>query len=98
MLTKGDRYIKALQAFIEYKWQEYPHFIELLESMTFDELMAKLIMERDSRLYAQKRFEWISRVVDTIDKVYEAAPDDVKHLVQVKYWSDNKTNWAGVAE
>lgn len=98
MLTNRERYRKALQGFIEYEWQEYPRYIDLMERMTFDELMDKLSQERGNRYYADKRLEWITRVVNAVDKVYAEAPEDVKQLARVKYWSEDKTNWQTIAE
>lgn len=98
MLSKGDQYRKTLQGFLEYEWQQYPGYIELMEKNTFDELMQKLVQERGIRRYASKRLEWITRVVNAVDKVYAEAPEDVKQLARVKYWSEDKTNWQTIAE
>lgn len=51
-----------------------------------------------TRLTTNKQLEYLNTVVDAIDQVYNALPDDYKKLVRYKYWSKNKLlTWDGIA-
>jgi len=50
------------------------------------------------RLTTSKQLSYLTEVVEAIDKVYNALPDEYKQLVRVRYWSkDKELNWDGVA-
>jgi len=50
------------------------------------------------RLTTSKQLSYLTEVVEAIDKVYNALPDEYKQLVRKRYWSKNRElNWDGVA-
>lgn len=51
-----------------------------------------------TRLMTSKQLNYLTEIVEAIEKVYNALPDDYKELVRVKYWNKNKQlNWDGIA-
>ena len=51
-----------------------------------------------TRLYTSKKLSYLTEIVESIEKVYNALPDDYKKLVRVRYWSNKDLNWDGIAE
>ncbi|WP_017797586.1 hypothetical protein [Oceanobacillus kimchii] len=50
------------------------------------------------RLTTNKQLEYLCTVVDAIDQVYNALPDNYKELVRLRYWSKYKQyTWEGIA-
>jgi len=50
------------------------------------------------RLTTSKQLSYLTEVVEAIDKVYNALPDEYKQLVRVRYWNkDKELNWDGIA-
>ena len=51
-----------------------------------------------TRLTRNKQLNHLNDIVDAIDQVYNALPDDYKQLVRLKYWSRNRQlTWDGIA-
>lgn len=51
-----------------------------------------------TRLTTNKQLKYLTEVVEAIEQVYNALPDNYKELARVKYWSkNNKLTWDGVA-
>jgi len=51
-----------------------------------------------TRLTTNKQISYLHAVVDAIDQVYNALPDNYKQLVRLKYWSKNRQlTWDGIA-
>ncbi|GGJ76457.1 transcriptional regulator [Virgibacillus salexigens] len=50
-----------------------------------------------TRLTTNKQLNYLAEIADTIDQVYNALPDDYKNLVKVKYWSNKRLTWEGIA-
>lgn len=52
-----------------------------------------------TRLATNKKLEYLSEIVEAIEQVYNALPDDYKKLVQLKYWNrGHKLTWEGIAK
>lgn len=50
------------------------------------------------RLFANKQLNHLTEIVEAIEKVYNALPNEYKELVRVRYWRhNNKLTWDGVA-
>lgn len=51
-----------------------------------------------TRLTTNKQLNYLTEIIDAIDSVYAALPDNYKRLVRLRYWSKhNKKDWAGIA-
>lgn len=51
-----------------------------------------------TRLTCSKQLSFLNEIVDAIDKVYNALPDNYKKLVRLRYWSKSeKYTWEGIA-
>lgn len=50
-----------------------------------------------TRLTTNKRIKHLEDIVNAIESVYNALPDDYKKLVRIKYWSKQDLNWEGIA-
>lgn len=51
-----------------------------------------------TRLATNKKLEYLTEIVEAIEQVYNALPDDYKKLVRLKYWNRNKRlTWEGIA-
>jgi RinA family phage transcriptional activator len=51
-----------------------------------------------TRLVTHKQLNYLLEITQSIEKVYNAIPDDYKKLVRVKYWSKEKDlTWDGIA-
>jgi len=51
-----------------------------------------------TRLTRNKQLNHLNDIVDAIDQVYNALPDNYKQLVRLKYWSKNRQlTWDGIA-
>lgn len=51
-----------------------------------------------TRLTTHKQLKYLNEVVEAIDRVYEALPDNYKKLVRLRYWNkNNELDWDGVA-
>ena len=50
-----------------------------------------------TRLMTSKQLSYLSDVVDAIEQVYNALPDNYKELARLKYWNKNKVTWDGIA-
>lgn len=50
-----------------------------------------------TRLTTHKQLSHLVEITDAIDQVYNALPDDYKNLVRVKYWSNKRLTWDGIA-
>ncbi|UOQ93402.1 transcriptional regulator [Halobacillus shinanisalinarum] len=52
-----------------------------------------------TRLSTNKQLQYLTEVVDAIDRVYNALPDSHKKLVKLRYWSKGKDlKWDGIAK
>lgn len=49
------------------------------------------------RLTTSKQLNYLTEIVEAIERVYNALPDDYKRLVRVRYWSNRNLNWDGIA-
>src|SRR5690625_4617647 len=49
------------------------------------------------RLTKNKQLNYLKEIVDAIEYVYESRPEEHKKLVRVRYWSNKRMNWNGVA-
>src|SRR5690606_1162998 len=50
------------------------------------------------RLTTSKQLNYLNEVVDAIEQVYNASPDDYKRLIRVRYWSGRKLTWDIIAD
>lgn len=51
-----------------------------------------------TRLSINKQLNYLTEIVEAIEEVYNALPDDYKKLVQLRYWSKNRQlTWDGIA-
>lgn len=51
-----------------------------------------------TRLYTSKQLSYLNEVVEAIEQVYNALPDNYKELVRIKYWNNNnQMTWDGIA-
>jgi len=51
-----------------------------------------------TRLTRNKQLNHLNDIVDAIDQVYNALPDDYKQLVRLRYWSKSRRlTWDGIA-
>lgn len=51
-----------------------------------------------TRLATHKQLRYLEEVVEAIEKVYNALPDNYKKLVRYRYWSKEKNlTWDGIA-
>lgn len=51
-----------------------------------------------TRLTTSKQLNYLLQVTEAIEQVYDALPDNYKHLVSLKYWNKkDKLNWDGIA-
>jgi RinA family phage transcriptional activator len=51
-----------------------------------------------SRLLTHKQLNYLLEIVEAIETVYNALPDDYKELVRLRYWSKEKDyTWDGIA-
>jgi RinA family phage transcriptional activator len=51
-----------------------------------------------SRLLTSRRIEYLQDVIEAIDEVYQALPNDKKRLVEMKYWKRPQLlTWEGIA-
>ncbi|WP_193063440.1 transcriptional regulator [Oceanobacillus oncorhynchi] len=51
-----------------------------------------------TRLTTNKQLEYLNTIVQAIDQVYNALPDDYKQLIRLRYWSKNRQlTWEGIA-
>jgi RinA family phage transcriptional activator len=51
-----------------------------------------------TRLTTQKQLIFLSEIVDAIERVYNAIPDNYKKLARLRYWNkNNELNWDGIA-
>lgn len=53
---------------------------------------------RAIRLVTSKQLSYLTEIVESIERVYNALPDDYKKLVRVRYWSKRNLNWDGIAQ
>lgn len=52
-----------------------------------------------TRLYTSKQLSYLNEVVEAIDRVYNALPDNYKELVRMKYWrKNNQWTWQRIAD
>lgn len=52
-----------------------------------------------TRLATYKQLQYLEEVVQAIEKVYNACPENYKELIRLRYWSKNqKLTWDGIAE
>ena len=51
-----------------------------------------------TRLATSKQIQHLEEVVNAIEKVYNALPNDYKNLVRVRYWSNKKMSWDEIAD
>ena len=51
-----------------------------------------------TRLTTHKQLNYLTEIVDAIEKVYNALPDDYKQLIRVRYWSGRKLTWDIIAD
>ncbi|RDW21025.1 transcriptional regulator [Oceanobacillus arenosus] len=51
-----------------------------------------------TRLMTSKQASYLSEIVEAIEQVYNALPDNYKELVRIRYWSKNrKQTWVGIS-
>lgn len=51
-----------------------------------------------TRLNTSKQLNYLNEIVEAIEQVYNALPDNYKNLVRIKYWNkNNKLTWEGIA-
>lgn len=51
-----------------------------------------------TRLMTSKQLAYLTEVIEAIDQVYNALPDNYKKLVRLKYWNkNNELMWDGIA-
>lgn len=51
-----------------------------------------------TRLSTNKQLSYLGEIVEAIEEVYNALPDNYKELVRLRYWSkNNELDWDGVA-
>ncbi|GGB56708.1 hypothetical protein GCM10011409_37830 [Lentibacillus populi] len=50
-----------------------------------------------TRLTTSKQLTYLNEIVDAIENVYNALPDDYKKLVRVRYWGNKNLNWNAIA-
>jgi len=51
-----------------------------------------------TRLMTSKQLAYLTEIVEAIDQVYNALPDNYKKLVRLKYWNkNNELLWDGIA-
>jgi len=50
------------------------------------------------RLTTSKQLTYLNTMVDAIERVYNALPDDYKKLVRIRYWSRSNKDWNGIAD
>ncbi|WP_182200106.1 transcriptional regulator [Paraliobacillus salinarum] len=50
-----------------------------------------------TRLTTNKRIKYLQEMVEAVETVYNALPDEYKNLVRIKYWSKSRLTWEGVA-
>ena len=46
-----------------------------------------------TRLTTSKQSRYLTEIVEAIEQVYNALPDNYKELVRIKYWNKNKLTW-----
>lgn len=52
-----------------------------------------------TRLATNKKLGYLTEIVEAIEQVYNALPDDYKKLVRLKYWNKhNKLTWDMIAD
>lgn len=51
-----------------------------------------------TRLTTSKQLNYLNEIVEAIDRVYNALPDNYKELVRIKYWSNKDLTWDVIAE
>lgn len=52
-----------------------------------------------TRLTTHKQLNYLTEVIEAIERVYNALPDDYKKLVRLKYWNKNeRLTWQGIAD
>lgn len=51
-----------------------------------------------TRLTTHKQLNYLTEVVDAIERVYNALPDNYKELVRLRYWSNRQQTWDGVSK
>lgn len=49
------------------------------------------------RLTTSKQLEYLTEIVEAIERVYNSMPDPYKKLVRLRYWSNQNQTWDGVA-
>ncbi|MGY0692972.1 transcriptional regulator [Virgibacillus sp. FSP13] len=51
-----------------------------------------------TRLTTSKQLTYLANIIEAIEQVYNALPDNYKELVRVKYWNrNNQLTWDGIA-
>lgn len=51
-----------------------------------------------TRLTINKQLNYLTEIVEAIEKVYNVLPDDYKKLVRLRYWSKHRQlTWDGIA-
>lgn len=50
-----------------------------------------------SRLVTSKQLSYLEEITKSIERVYNALPEDYKKLVRVRYWGKRKISWDEIA-
>lgn len=51
-----------------------------------------------TRLTTSKQLNYLTEIVDAIERVYDALPDNYKKMARLRYWNKNgKLKWEGIA-
>lgn len=51
-----------------------------------------------TRLTTNKQLNYLNEIVEAIEQVYNALPDDYKKMVRLRYWNkSNRMTWEGVS-
>lgn len=51
-----------------------------------------------TRLTTQKQLNYLTEIIEAVEQVYNALPDNYKELARLRYWNkNNELNWDGIA-
>ncbi|GGL58069.1 hypothetical protein [Sporolactobacillus putidus] len=95
--TKAAKVEKARFLHAEQEWRDYKTNIETLNNLNNGTVEMTDLFPNSTFSAAGKRLEYMEKVLNAIERVYDESPAELKEFARLLYWNDNPLKWYEVA-
>lgn len=96
--TKAAKLENARFLHAEQEWRDYKANLDTYNGVMNGTIEIKELRPDGNRFAADKRLDYMEKVLNAIEKVYDDSPAELKEFARLLYWNNVTLKWYEVAE